>query len=456
MLYLFTGTSCESAAKQEGHHFKQSSAGVKGDGDPWYPQPDADIAPTGSFYDSDASAFGSADYLFDSGLALRSNIGHAVIIHDTIKEDGGDYARVACGILKSTAPKKLKYKSWIVLERGKAAVDDDDDDDYGDDCDDWNNHAGSSAVGDHKPKAGKKILSAHDESAPPPAEKDWESRAKSIKLKPQESEDIWKSAFNGRSKSEKSKPMALPWSSLPTYAAPQDYSKSSWESHGKSSKSKSAKSWQNGSMSYAKENSNSGKPKASNPWSSVSPSHRSKSLKSKRSKWSSSGSSSPSKTTKDHNTSGVVEDVTQEVDGNNAGSFWMPGYVGEALGKGGPKSASSDEPVDEVAASSSQKPSIHHSTRSKAMNFHSARSKAAKASPKKHNGEMSEDNSNSPHYAPPSMGSASDIRHSEGLTQVEMTPISSDAAESESGSGSPVLRQSFHVVAGLAILVLTR
>ena len=351
MLYLFTGTSCESAAKQEGHHFKQSSAGVKGDGDPWYPQPDADIAPTGSFYDSDASAFGSADYLFDSGLALRSNIGHAVIIHDTIKEDGGDYARVACGILKSTAPKKLKYKGWIVLERGKAAVDDDDDDDddYGDDCDDWNNHAGSSAVGDHKPKA-EKI--SYMEPPPRPIEVDWESYAKS-------------------------------------------------------SKSKSAKSW-------------------------YSLSHRSKSTKSKGSKWSSFSYSSSSKSHDLHTE--VVEKVTQE-DDNGDESFWVPGYVAEALGNGGSKSPSDDD-VDEL---SSQKPSKHHS----------ARSKALKSGPADFRGDLS----NSLRDAPPSMGSASDIRHSEGLAGAQMTPISTDAAESE--SGSPILRQSYYIFAGLAILVLS-
>ncbi|EJK75551.1 hypothetical protein THAOC_02724, partial [Thalassiosira oceanica] len=420
-VHIHSGTSCESAVKQEGHHFKQSSAGVKGDGDPWYPQSDADIAPTGSFYETDASAFGSADYLFDSGLALRSNIGHAVIIHDTIEEDGGDYARVACGILKSTAPKKLKYEGWIISERDNAAVDDDD---YDDDCDEWNaledfsdwestvtsilsNHTSSIAVGDHKPKASKKIPSAHDELAPlAPAEKDWKSHAKSIKLKPEESQDIWKSAVNGRSKSEKSKSMGWPWSGPPTYATPQDYSESDWESPGKVSKSKSAKLWYNESMSYAKESSKAGKSKSSKSLASISLSYGSKSFRSKRSKLSSFGHSSPSKSTKDHNAAGVVDKVTQEVKDDNAGSFWVPGYVAEALGKGGTKSASNDEPVDEVAPFSSQKPSILHGARSKAMKVNSGRSKAAKTSPKNLNGETPKDESNSLHDVP-SMGSAS-------------------------------------------------
>ena len=400
-----TGTSCERADKQEGHHFEQSSAGVKGDGDPWYPQSDAEIAPTGAFYETDASAFGSADYLFDSGLALRSNIGHAVIIHDTIEEDGGDYARVACGILKSTAPKKLKYEGWIISERDNAAVDDDDDD-YDDDCDDWNarkkfsdwessvtsilsHHTSSIAVGNHKPKAGK-VLSVHDELVPlAPAEKVWESHAKSIKPKPEESHDLSQSAVNRRSKSEKSK---------------------------------SAKSWGTS--------------------------------KSKGSKWSSFSFSSHSKSAKDHNATEVEEEVTQEVEDNDDGSFWMPGYVAEALGKGGaksskPKDASADEPVDEVAL---PKPSKHHSARSKALKVHSARSKAVKAAPNSLKGETPEDKSNSLHDVP-STGSASDIRHSEGLTEVEVTPISADAAQSE--SSSPVLRQSFCVVAGLGILVVS-
>ena len=370
-----TGTSCESADKQEGHHFEQSSAGVKGDGDPWYPQADVEIAPTGSFYETDASAFGSADYLFDSGLALRSNIGHAVIIHDTIEEDGGDYARVACGILKSTAPKKLKYEGWIISGGDNAAVDDDDDD-YDVDCDDWNarkkfsdwessvtsilsDHTSSIAVGNHKPKAGKVSYIA------PPKEVEWESYAKT-------------------------------------------------------SKSKSAKSWyHDGSLSY-----------------------KTKSSKSKGSKWSSFSFSSQSKSTEDHNATGVVEEVTHEVEDNDDGSFWMPGYVAEALGNGGAKSsksmdASTDEHIDEGALSSPHK---------------SARSKAMKSGPADLNSEARGDKSNSLHDVP-GMGSASDIRHSEGLAGAEMTPISTDASGSE--SSSPVLRQSFYVVVGLGILVVS-
>jgi len=164
------------------------------------------------------------------------------------------------------------------------------------------------------------------------------------------------------------------------------------------------------------------------------------------------GHSSPSKSTKDHNAAGVVDKVTQEVKDDNAGSFWVPGYVAEALGKGGTKSASNDEPVDEVAPFSSQKPSILHGARSKAMKVNSGRSKAAKTSPKNLNGETPKDESNSLHDVP-SMGSASDIRHSEGLTQVEMTPIFTDAAESQ--SGTPGLQQSFHVAAGLGIFALS-
>ncbi|EJK75550.1 hypothetical protein THAOC_02723 [Thalassiosira oceanica] len=388
-VHIHSGTSCESAVKQEGHHFKQSSAGVKGDGDPWYPQSDADIAPTGSFYETDASAFGSADYLFDSGLALRGNIGHAVIIHDTIEEDGGDYARVACGILKSTAPKKLKYEGWIISERDNADVDDDD---YDDDCDEWNaledfsdwesavtsilsNHTSSIAVGDHKPKAGKNSY------------------------------------------------MAPPTTPV----------KVEWESHAKSSKSKSAKSWYNESM----------KSKSAKSWASIILSQKSKSSKSKGSKWFSFSFSSQSKSTKEH--TGVVEEVAQEDEEDNGDeSFWVPGYVAEALGKGGGKSskskdASNDEPVDKL---SSQKPSKHHS----------ARSKAVKSGPAGLKSEARGDMPNSLHGVP-SMGSATDIRHSEGLAGVEMTPISTDAAESE--SSSQVLRQSYHILAGIAILVLS-
>ena len=100
-LHVHTGRGCAEVALQGGHYFNGSgTGGIKGNGDPWF-NPPSDIAPTGAGYVTDGDGTGTAGFLFDQGYGYGDTKGRAVIIHDTIKALGGDYARVACGILKA-------------------------------------------------------------------------------------------------------------------------------------------------------------------------------------------------------------------------------------------------------------------------------------------------------------------------------------------------------------------
>ncbi|EJK55451.1 hypothetical protein THAOC_24818, partial [Thalassiosira oceanica] len=102
-----TGTSCADATAQGGHYWEiraSDAAPGKTAGDPWFGDI-ADIAPTGTSYTTDANGRGTADFAFDSGTGLDDNVGRVVVIHDTYTADGGDYARVACGVLAEPAPR---------------------------------------------------------------------------------------------------------------------------------------------------------------------------------------------------------------------------------------------------------------------------------------------------------------------------------------------------------------
>ncbi|EJK52208.1 hypothetical protein THAOC_28548 [Thalassiosira oceanica] len=106
-VHIHTGTSCADASAQGGHYFvttrASDAAPGKTAGDPWFGDT-ADIAPTGTSYTTDANGRGTADFTFDSGTGLHDNVGRVVVIHDTYTADGGDYARVACGVLAEPAP----------------------------------------------------------------------------------------------------------------------------------------------------------------------------------------------------------------------------------------------------------------------------------------------------------------------------------------------------------------
>ena len=82
--------SCADANKG-GHYFN----GV----DPWS-NANTTIAPTGAAYTTDSAGTGIADFQFDSGYGYEPTAGKVVVVHDTIESLGGDYARVACGVLK--------------------------------------------------------------------------------------------------------------------------------------------------------------------------------------------------------------------------------------------------------------------------------------------------------------------------------------------------------------------
>ncbi|EJK51871.1 hypothetical protein THAOC_28915, partial [Thalassiosira oceanica] len=106
-VHIHTGTSCADESAQGGHYFvttrASDAAPGKTAGDPWFGDT-ADIAPTGTSYTTDANGRGTADFTFDSGTGLHNNVGRVVVIHDTYTADGGDYARVACGVLAEPAP----------------------------------------------------------------------------------------------------------------------------------------------------------------------------------------------------------------------------------------------------------------------------------------------------------------------------------------------------------------
>ena len=105
-VHIHSGTSCESAATQGGHFFKDYE--VSTTFDPWLkpPQPATDIAPqTTAYYTTDMGK-ASTTFFFDQGIGFEGTAGcpmgsmdcdeKVIVIHAGI--DSG-YGRIACGKL---------------------------------------------------------------------------------------------------------------------------------------------------------------------------------------------------------------------------------------------------------------------------------------------------------------------------------------------------------------------
>ena len=97
-VHIHSGTSCDD---QGGHYFRENPDRPN-NGDPWFPDPTS-IAPAGTLYTTygNSEGTGHANFRFDSGYGAADNVGHVIVIHDTLTEEGGDYARVACGVLEA-------------------------------------------------------------------------------------------------------------------------------------------------------------------------------------------------------------------------------------------------------------------------------------------------------------------------------------------------------------------
>ena len=99
-VHIHSGSSCD-IYKQGGHYFKENS-NRPNNGDPWFVDPTS-IAPAGATYTTygNNGGPGHADFRFDNGYGADDNAGHVIVIHDTIVDEGGDYARIACGVLEA-------------------------------------------------------------------------------------------------------------------------------------------------------------------------------------------------------------------------------------------------------------------------------------------------------------------------------------------------------------------
>ena len=104
-VHIHSGTSC---GDQGGHYFSAGVSGILGDGDPWFNTPDANIAPDGASYATDAAGRGFTRFQFDQGYGYSQTIGKVVVMHDSktsgVVEVNGEvknYQRVACGVLQA-------------------------------------------------------------------------------------------------------------------------------------------------------------------------------------------------------------------------------------------------------------------------------------------------------------------------------------------------------------------
>ena len=97
-VHVHSGTDCANATAQGPHFWKASLSGIKGDGDPWYPE-STSIAPTGTWYNTNSKGKAKRKFRFDQGYGYDLTVGHALVIHDANITYAGGYKRVACGIL---------------------------------------------------------------------------------------------------------------------------------------------------------------------------------------------------------------------------------------------------------------------------------------------------------------------------------------------------------------------
>ncbi|KAL7493071.1 hypothetical protein ACHAWT_004011, partial [Skeletonema menzelii] len=112
-LQVHEGKSCNDIGS---HFFKEgwSTLGAKSDGDPFYPEPTL-ICPSGAVFITDADGMvssGGIDYA--NGYGYDDTKNRVVVVHDKLIALGGDYAPIACGVLKvipctgpDNAPRKL-------------------------------------------------------------------------------------------------------------------------------------------------------------------------------------------------------------------------------------------------------------------------------------------------------------------------------------------------------------
>ena len=98
-MYHLPGTSCGNPGP---HFFLEgwSNLGVKGDGDPWYPDLTS-ICPSGAVYQTDANGVVTHGGInFANGYGYEDTVGKLLVLHDQLMELGGDYRAIACGVLE--------------------------------------------------------------------------------------------------------------------------------------------------------------------------------------------------------------------------------------------------------------------------------------------------------------------------------------------------------------------
>jgi hypothetical protein len=101
-VHVHSGTSCTSSTTQGPHYWKPSTTGVKGDGDPWYPD-STSIAPIGAWYNTNDEGEAERVFPFDQGYGYADTVGKVIVIHDAnVADAAGGYKRVACGVLMET------------------------------------------------------------------------------------------------------------------------------------------------------------------------------------------------------------------------------------------------------------------------------------------------------------------------------------------------------------------
>ena len=91
-VHVHEGRSCSTTDSQKGHYFDVV--------DPWFNTENPAIAPDGTGYETNDEGETDTEFEFDQGFGYDDTKGRVVVIHDTVKSAGGDYARVACGKLE--------------------------------------------------------------------------------------------------------------------------------------------------------------------------------------------------------------------------------------------------------------------------------------------------------------------------------------------------------------------
>jgi hypothetical protein len=110
--HVHVATSCDGDVGP--HYFRAgwSNEGRNQDGDPFFAD-NTPIAAGGAVYTTDSSGVAQGRFNFANGYNAEQTVGRVVVLHDQLTALGGDYATIACGVLRYTdCPARRELSEW--------------------------------------------------------------------------------------------------------------------------------------------------------------------------------------------------------------------------------------------------------------------------------------------------------------------------------------------------------